>query len=131
MAAAIGRDATFTFAGQTLTVANFNKFLYNEDVAMHEVTGPGYLMKSRVAGTIDAYGLLGGYHDAAGTTPPLPTGVRGTLVMILSSGKSKTLQASLFKLSGSMSSLNGSPVQGWQYSWVANASNSTDTIVTA
>ena len=137
----IGRDVSFTWTtggADAPTVANFNKIFYVEERAMHETTPPGYVMRAYTEGILTAYGMIGGYNDAAANTPPAspgsggaPVGFVGTLVFTTATGQTKTLRAFLTKLSMNSTTLGGSPPQDWQYAWVGTATTSSEGITTA
>ena len=127
-----GRTASFTCASDTLVVANFYQWVLMEKVAWHPSTPFAFLMDKFTPGTRTATGLLSSFHDPSAATPPSPsTGTPGDLVLTLSSGKTKTFKASLVQCHIQVTNQNGGPPLTFDYAFIANATTSTDTIVTA
>lgn len=95
-----------------------------------DVTRPGYVMKRYSWGVYEAEGVLRVVStDAA--VPPLPTTTTGTLVLLIKTAATSqkyTFIASMESLSiGWQTAPDGQ--QFHEYSFVATATNSTDTIV--
>jgi len=137
MALLTGDSGSFTFAGQSLTVADFGAWEMNVERPVHEYTPFGYLLTKLAVGQIRGTGTLEAACESGSTTPPIPSGANGSIVLYTktintpTASKSFTGNAILHALGIGVASRGGAPVSVYRYAFSFSATASTDTITPA
>lgn len=130
MAYLTGDQASFTFGGQAIVVADFDYWSWNEEKPPRRFRPFGWTRATTVFATPRSEGELRMGVNDTNAAPLIPDGTRGTLVLFHKTAATAikyTLKASLYSLGTAADSTEGAQ-QFTRYRWVDNASASTDTI---
>lgn len=125
-------SVTQTGGDMTLVVGNIVLWTMTEEKANPtDVTRPGSLLQKFSFGPRVARGILRIVGNNTDATPPIVTGTIFALKLFedTSPEQSYAFNASLYRMNKTgVMSINGAPQQWTEYSYVSNASATTDTI---